>query len=830
MHPPEPPSVPPTHRAACALLTAALGFCAFPLMGQKATTYSVERDGYNNTSAADRFPGNMDGCGGRSPGNPPAGNVSKLPIRQLLYSGATTRIYAHFMPWFCTQAKLEPDNVVRCNGHVLTGYDSNDPQQVRRQIEDMIVRGIDGLIVDWYGPSAKIEEATTRLVRAEAEKHPGFEFAIMEDAGAFRSAPDKVQTLIADLNYAADNYYVSPAYMRRHGRPVLFFFVEASLLRPDEWDAVRLAIRGNPLFIFQDSVGFTRPQSDGGFAWIGLDPHPACRYLDDFYEFTTASAGGKEIFGSSYQGFDDTLATWPIDENGNKIVRKLDRRCGRTWLCTFESANDAFDSRHQLPNLQIVTWNDYDEGTEIESGIDNCLALSASIDSGGHLHWVPKWNARGGTEETIDHYRIFSSPDGENLTLRKKVRAGRGPRSVDLATLGLPAGPQTFFVQAVGKPSIRNHIVTAGRWSPRRAKAAAAPAVVDLSGASVVISSPATCATPTSPLRVIADEDSAAAATGMQIYLDGVLVADRPGVEHVDELVSASPGPHQIAVKAWYGVVPGDPAMVDVVVGPTITISSPAPDAGMIPPVHVIADETTPATASVLQVYLDGTLVSERAGEHLDEMIPAAPGPHQIAAKAWYPSCPGPAATVGVTVLLPGPPVIVSSPAAGATVSSPIRIVGEENTARTATDMQVYVDEVFAAECLGAQRIDEIVTASPGFHQLAVKAWYADGSSEVTNVNLFVASQTPGGAILISSPGPCATANSPLRVVADENTSDIAAVMQIYVDGVLLLERRGVEHLDEIIPASPGPHWIAVKTWYDGGCNRVASVYVTVGG
>jgi ABC-type xylose transport system substrate-binding protein len=31
------------------------------------------------------------------------------------------------------------------------GYRSDDPAQVHRQIEDMISRGIDGVIIDWRG-------------------------------------------------------------------------------------------------------------------------------------------------------------------------------------------------------------------------------------------------------------------------------------------------------------------------------------------------------------------------------------------------------------------------------------------------------------------------------------------------------------------------------------------------------------------------------------------------------------------------------------------------------------------------------------------------------
>ena len=56
-----------------------------------------------------------------------------------------------------------------------------------------------------------------------------------------------------------------------------------------------------------------------------------------------------------------------------------------------------------------MTWNDYEEGTEIESGIDNCLSMSASV-SGDSLSWKVT-----GHENTVDHYTPYVSTDGQNL-------------------------------------------------------------------------------------------------------------------------------------------------------------------------------------------------------------------------------------------------------------------------------------------------------------------------------------------------------------------------------------------------------------------------------
>ena len=89
------------------------------------------------------------------------------------------------------------------------------------------------------------------------------------------------------------------------------------------------------------------------------------------------------------------------------------QQCGNTWVQTFKEMthNNDFSSSRQLPFLQIVTWNDYEEGTEIETGIDNCLSLQASTD-GTNLSWTPTFSGAG-SESTIHHYQVFDSTDGQ---------------------------------------------------------------------------------------------------------------------------------------------------------------------------------------------------------------------------------------------------------------------------------------------------------------------------------------------------------------------------------------------------------------------------------
>jgi len=107
-------------------------------------------------------------------------------------------------------------------------------------------------------------------------------------------------------------------------------------------------------------------------------------------------------------------------------------------------------TQNQLPYLQLVTWNDYEEGTEMESGIDNCFSLNASL-SGSTLEWTIN-----GDESTIDHYAVYASPDGN--TLQQIAQVQPGTYSVNLCSAGVPTGTTQVFVQAVGKPSMANRM------------------------------------------------------------------------------------------------------------------------------------------------------------------------------------------------------------------------------------------------------------------------------------------------------------------------------------------------------------------------------------
>lgn len=385
----------------------------------------------NNTSAADTFVE-------QSNGNLGANNVSKVNVHSLLYSGATTKIFAHLLLWFGQ------------SNHMNVGYNSNDPSQVQRQITDMVSRGIDGVIIDWYGPNNVVDEAT-KLVMHEAEKHAGFTFAIMIDAGAMGNACSNCSAqdaLTQLLQYVENTYFKSPAYFTIQGQPVVTNFnVDPSV----DWQAANSSLKIPPRFLFQNQGGFTHSMSDGSYSWVMPQmPDYGLDYLSSFYD-TGRSFPRIETVGATYKGFNDALAGWGSG-------RQMDQQCGQTWLQTFAKINSQYNSAQQLPYLQLVTWNDYEEGTEIESGIDDCFSLEASV-SANTLEWDVN-----GNETTVDHYAIYSSPDGQNLTALAQTQPG--VHSVDLCGLSMPAGNYSLYVQAVGKPMLANRMPAPVSYTP----------------------------------------------------------------------------------------------------------------------------------------------------------------------------------------------------------------------------------------------------------------------------------------------------------------------------------------------------------------------------
>lgn len=556
------------------------------------TTLSAETA--NNTSAADSFAGQLNG-------NARAGNISKLPIQSLLYPGATTKVYAHLVGWFGS------------SGHINVGYQSNDTGQVQKQVADMMSRGLAGVIVDWHGAGSSTIHTTTTLIKAEAEKQNGqFKFAVVEDSASLSAAAasnhcDATDQVISDLNLIASQFETSPAYLVMDGRPVVFFFgVDTYYI---DWNRVASSVVGNPILLFRGKGGLTHSKTDGAFQWEdhnSTDPYDMeLTAQDQFYSAAVANPS-LVAFGSAYAGFNDTLAGWGTD-------RLTHRDCGQTWLDSLSEVGKFYSSSKQLPALQLVTWNDYEEGTEIESGIDNCVYLTPSV-SGSVFHW----GVGGGNENTIDHYTVFISTDGQNLAKLGDVPAGS--HSFDLSSVSLGTGTYTLFVKAVGKASFQNKMSPPIAYHAGDQPPKAVIAILLGSALNVSVTTDGS-----------SDPDGSIAGSSVD-FGDGTVLS----------------GPHASHTYATAGVYNITATVVDnagassVTVNPVsvkatasgVNIISPASAISVNWPTSFVASANMANPVSAMTILVDGTAIYSIHSDVINTPLKINRGPHHITVQA----------------------------------------------------------------------------------------------------------------------------------------------------------------------------------------------------
>lgn len=548
------------------------------------TTHTAETS--NNTSAPDAINATTRGYA-------VSGNMSKLPIKSLLYSGATPKIYAALMGWFGK------------SGHISVGYNSQDPAQVKKQVEDMQSRGIDGAIEAWYGQGS-YEDVTAQQLKAQAEAHQNFSFILMIDQGAIQwyshgLAP--TDALIAHLNYMAQNYYSSPAYAKINGRPiVLEFDLEAW---PIDWTRVMASIQGNPVFFFRNPPAFTNVNAFGGYSW---GPASGLAYTDYFNKIAEQNPS-KMAMADGWKGFNDVLASW----TQNRVV---DQQCGQTWLASMAELSKYYSATNQLPYLQIPTWNDYEEGTTIESGIDNCVTVNATT-SGTSLQWQL---SGAGLENTIDHYTAFISTDGENLMSLGDVPTGT--YSLDLSQFNLAGGNYTLYVKAVGKASLKNQMSNAVTFTKTSSVPVATLSLTPNSGY-----------TPTTVSASAAgSSESGGAIASTQIdFGDGTVV---PAVTANHQYANAGTYTVTATVTDTLGTKASTSSTVTVApAAVTITLPSTQPNAAT--PLHVVASAVSGRPITGMWVYLDNVGIYGNHASSLDIYLTVTTGTHVLQVKAW---------------------------------------------------------------------------------------------------------------------------------------------------------------------------------------------------
>ncbi|HOT92444.1 MAG TPA: glycoside hydrolase family 71/99-like protein [Anaerolineae bacterium] len=300
-------------------------------------------------------------------------------------------LMAHYMPWYQTPnisgywgwhwtmnhfdpAQKDAQGRPQIASHYmpLTGpYDSADPAVLEYQVLLMKLSGIDGVIVDWYGIEefwdyGVLNRATGKLF--EMIKNAGLQFAICYEDQTVKHMVDNKHLPMADvythgqavMRYLQDTWFGDVAYLKADGRPVLLTFGPQYYKNATDWEKLFAGVETKPIFITLDkrlgtvaTSSFPWPpmwaSKDGVLTQAALES-----YLNSFYEKT---AGDAYRVGGAFPGFHDIYKEAGVGEG----YGYLDARDGETFRFTLDLA-----LRHNPHVIQLITWNDYGEGTIIE--------------------------------------------------------------------------------------------------------------------------------------------------------------------------------------------------------------------------------------------------------------------------------------------------------------------------------------------------------------------------------------------------------------------------------------------------------------------------------
>lgn len=242
-------------------------------------------------------------------------------------------------------------------------YDSADPWVAEYQALTMKLAGIDGAIIDWYGPDGfddyvAIHRGTLALVAAL--KRAGLRFAICFEDRAWRRRQEargltRARTLTEGRPALAllNAWLADESAVRVDGRPVLLLFgplwMEAAEARAFR-EALRPGALVHALPHLSAAAGFT-----GSFAWLpvadGRRPDEAT-WLGELRE-RQAQGAAAVVF----PGYQDSYA----EAGQGPSYGFIPRDGGRTLRTSLELA-----LARPTPFVQLATWNDYGEGTVIE--------------------------------------------------------------------------------------------------------------------------------------------------------------------------------------------------------------------------------------------------------------------------------------------------------------------------------------------------------------------------------------------------------------------------------------------------------------------------------
>ena len=293
-------------------------------------------------------------------------------------------VYAHYMPWFqtpefsgywgnhWTMANKNPEEFI--NGQrsiashyypLIGPYDSSDENYLEYALICMKLSGIDGILIDFYGQS-QFNDYPQLLVASNAViemcEKVGLDFAIVYEDRTIKSILDqgygsKAGLAKEDLLYIEKNYFPKSNYVNIDNKPILLNFGPITLTSNEDWENAFSEIKTDFYFFplaYHPRYYNLNTIVDGVYSWVGE------AQSDDFYnygkQFDYLGGSGIFEFREFYEegGWDNTGQSDILPRGGNLLRETLEK-----------------SKASSVDFIQLITWNDWGEGTAIEPSVEH---------------------------------------------------------------------------------------------------------------------------------------------------------------------------------------------------------------------------------------------------------------------------------------------------------------------------------------------------------------------------------------------------------------------------------------------------------------------------
>jgi hypothetical protein len=170
----------------------------------------------------------------------------------------------------------------------------------------------------------------------------------------------------------------------------------------------------------------------------------------------TAANSTKYFIAGAWKGNDHAQSSF---QNDNLVIGQ---QCGMTWYNTISRSNlvPTFYPAKPLLAISVNTWNDHEQGSALETGIDPCYDIGATITNGYQLNWTittrdATYAPLSPLNPTIHHIALYASQDGTTLMrVLDKVKVTASSGTIDLRSLGLPGGTYSIYTKLVFQAGI----------------------------------------------------------------------------------------------------------------------------------------------------------------------------------------------------------------------------------------------------------------------------------------------------------------------------------------------------------------------------------------